>query len=239
MAQELIISTADLAVVITDYTAKATDLLEQGERAVIDSNKSDDNGTDFMKVVSGIDKKLDDWRLSMVGDYKQRARLIDAQCKTVSDLLKRAKKIIGDKKLVWYNAEEKRKRAEAEIQRRESEEASLDAAQKAEEAGDAATSEAILNMAAETPPPDVKPDISRGSLTGAAAVATKVWTARVDNVKHVCKAIAEGHLPEDLVEFPKSKLNALARDWHEKNPDAKEIEQHGINVSSETRMSVR
>jgi len=94
-------------------------------------------------------------------------------------------------------------------------------------------------MAAETPEPEHKPAIGRGELTGAASVATLVWKGQVDNVLHACLGIAKGQLPPDLVTFSQSKLNELARDWHEKNPDAEEIAQHGITVKGETRLSVR
>jgi hypothetical protein len=94
-------------------------------------------------------------------------------------------------------------------------------------------------MASEVPEPEAKPAIGRGSLTGAASVATKVWTATVHNIEHACHAVGEGDLPVDLVTFSQSKLNALAREWHEKNPGAEEIARHGITVKGETRLSVR
>ncbi len=239
MAQELIVSTATLAVTVTQGLEKANDLLEQAGRAEIEERKDYENGTDFRKVVSGIRKRLEDQRKELVDPYGGRVRQINKEFKKVRDVLDQADDQVKGKMTVWHNVEEKRQRELQEQQRKEAEETALAAAEEAEEAGDAATSEAILNMAAETPEPEAKPAVGRGSLTGAASVATKVWTAEVHNIEHACHAIGEGNLPVDLVTFSQSKLNALAREWHEKRPDAEEIAQHGITVKSETRLSVR
>jgi len=239
MSQELIVSTASLAVTITDLQTKANDLLEQAGRAEITERKHYENGTDFLKVVSGIKKRLEDQRKGLVDPYGQRVRAINAEFKKVRDVIDQADKQLKQKMTVWHDVETKKQREIQQQQQKEQEEAALAAAEEAEESGDAATSEAILNMASEIPEPEAKPTIGRGELTGAASVATKVWTAEVTNVKHACQAIADGQLPVDLIEFPKSKLNALAREWHAANPDAEEIGQYGINVSGETRLSVR
>lgn len=239
MAQELIISTADLAVMIADLQGKANDLVEQAGRAVIEERAHYENGADFLKIVSGITKRLEDKRKGLVDDYGKRMRTINGSFKPVRDTLTRAGDAVKKKMGVWHNAEEKRQREIQQQQQREAEEAALLAAEKAEKAGDAATSEAILNMASEVEQPPAKPDIGRGSLTGAAAVATKVWTGEVIDMKLVCKAIAESRLPADLVVIPTSKLNELARAWHAKDPELEELQMYGILVKSTTRMSVR
>lgn len=239
MAQELIVSTATLAVTVTQGLEKANDLLEQAGRAEIAERKDYENGTDFRKVVSGIRKRLEDQRKELVDPYGKRVRSINSEFKKVRDVLDQADDQVKGKMTTWHNAEEKRQREIQEQQRREQEEASLAAAEEAEEAGDAATSEAILNMASEVPEPEAKPAIGRGSLTGAASVATKVWTGSVHSIKDACQAIADGHLPEDSVVFPQSKLNALARQFHEEHPTSIAITRHGLTFEGETRLSVR
>ncbi len=239
MAQELIVSTASLAVTVTQGLEKANDLLEQAGRAEIEERKDYENGTDFRKVVSGIRKRLEDQRKGLVDPYGKRVRSINAEFKKVRDVLDQADDKVKGKMTIWHNAEERMQRVIQEKQRQEAEETALAAAEEAEEAGDAATSEAILNMASEVPEPEAKPAIGRGSLTGAASVATKVWTAKVHNTRLFCNAIGNGVLPEDLITFSQSKLNALAREWHEENPGNEEIVKHGITVKGETRLSVR
>lgn len=239
MAQELIVSTASLAVATTDGITKGNDLIEQAGRAEIIERKDYENGTDFRKIISGYDKRLEDWRKERVGPYTTRTRFVNAEIKKVRDLYKQADDIIKRKMMVWHNIEEKRQRDLQEKQRKEQEETALAAAEEAEEAGDVATSEAILNMASEIPEPEAKPSIGRGSLTGAASVATKVWTGSVHSIKDACQAIADGHLPEDSVVFPQSKLNALARQFHEEQPTSVAITRHGLTYKGETRLSVR
>ena len=239
MAQELIVSTASLAVATTDGITKGNDLIEQAGRAEIIERKDYENGTDFRKIISGYDKRLEDWRKERVGPYTTRTRFVNAEIKKVRDLYKQADYIIKRKMTVCHNIEEKRQRDLQEKQRKEQEETALAAAEEAEEAGDVATSEAILNMASEIPEPEAKPSIGRGSLTGAASVATKVWTGSVHSIKDACQAIADGHLPEDSVVFPQSKLNALARQFHEEQPTSVAITRHGLTYKGETRLSVR
>lgn len=239
MSQELIVSTATLAVQVTQGLAKANDLVEQANRAAITERKDYENGTDFRKIVSGIRKRLEDWRLEHVDPYGKRIRYINAEIKKVRDVLDQADGSVQGKMTVWHDAEEKRQREIQEQQRKEAEEASLAAAQEAEEAGDAATSEAILNMASEVPEAQAKPTVGRGELTGGTSVAAKVWTAEVTDIKAACQAIANGHLPEDLITFSQSKLNALARARHEERPGVKLIAKYGITAKAETRLSVR
>ncbi len=239
MSQELIVSTASLAVTVTQGLEKANDLLEQAGRAEITERKDYENGTDFRKVVSGIRKRLEDQRKELVDPYGKRVRSINSEFKKVRDVLDMADDQVKGKMTIWHNVEEKKQRELQEQQRKEQEEEALAAAEEAEEAGDAATSEAILNMASEVPEAEAKPAVGRGELTGAASVATKVWTGSVHSIKDACQAIADGHLPEDSVVFPQSKLNALARQFHEEQPTSVAITRHGLTYKGETRLSVR
>ncbi len=226
---------------LTQGLEKANDLLAQGKRAEIAERTDYENGTDFRKVVSGIRKRLEDKRKELVDPYSKRVRSINAEFKKVRDVFDEADDQVKGKMTVWHNVEEKRQRDLQEKQRQEQEETDLAAAQEAEEAGDLATSEAILNMASEVPVPEAKPSIGRGAMTGAASVATKVWTAEVTHVSIACLRISQGQVPADLVTFSQSKLNALARKWHEENPEAsaQAISKYGITVTEETRLSVR
>ncbi len=239
MSTELIVSTADLAMMVTELQTKADDLLAQAERAEVGDQKAYEKGTDFRKIVSGIKKRADDKRKELVEPSGRRVRTINAEFKKVKDTLDQADTAVKTKMLGWYSAEQQRIREENELKRKAAEETALAAAEKVEEEGDASTAEAILNMASEVPKADDRPAIGRGELTGATSVASTVWTGRVDNIKHACRAIADGHLPVDTVTFSQSKLNALARQYHENHPDAEEIAQHGILFYGEARLSVR
>ena len=239
MAQELIVSTVDLAMMITELQIKADDLLAQAERAVVEDQKAYEKGTDFRKIVSGIKKRAEDKRKELVEPTGKRVRVINAEFKKVKDTLDRADGFVKTRMLGWYSAEQQRIRIENQRKQKEAEDSALEAAAEREEAGDAATSEAILNMASEVPVADDKPAIGRGELTGASSVASTVWVAEVTDIKAACRAIAEGHLPADLVEFPKSRLNALARTWHERNPGKEEATTHGVHIKGETRLASR
>lgn len=239
MAQELIVPTATIAVVVTQALAKLKDLRSQAERAEIDSSDAYDKGTDFIKILTGIEKRHEDKRKEWVEAPGRRIRKINKDMKPISDEVDSITQIIKAKMLGWYSAEQQRIKIENERKRKEAEDAAIEAAEQVEEEGDHATAEAIMNMASEVPEESNKPAIGRGELTGSSSVASVVWKGRVDNVRHVCKAIADGLLPEDLVTFSQSKLNAMARDQHDQRPDAEEIAQYGILYYGETGLSVR
>jgi len=104
MSQELIVSTADLAVTITDLTTKANDLLAQADKAEIETQKNYETGTDYRKVVSGIRKRLEDKRKELVDPYGGRVRVINAEFKKVRDILDKADESVKTKMLLWYSA---------------------------------------------------------------------------------------------------------------------------------------
>ena len=78
---------------------------------------------------------------------------------------------------------------------------------------------------------EVKVDPARGKDTTVSAVVT--WKAKVDSVRDLCRAIAEGNVPVSAVEVQQSVLDGLAR------VVARETSRHGLSfyrhVSSVTK----
>ncbi len=170
-----------------------------------------------------------------------------------------AKTITGNKAAKW-KAEDDRKRREAEEKRRaeqrriqqEEEEArrveeqrkkaaaeKLRLAQEAEEAGKTEEAEKILDqvpLAPEAPAPRPTPAPSTyvpPPVKATGASTRKNWSAKVVNMRDLCKAIAEGLVPPDYVEGNMTVLNALAR----KNKESFDIP--GVEAVAKDNMSFR
>jgi hypothetical protein len=241
MATELIVSTVSLATTIQGYLKQAEDLVGQAERAEITTVEQAGRGADFLKIVKGTIKRAEDERKGLLDPYTKRTRMINAEYKKVRDQLDKAVKIAGDKVLDFQLAEEKRQREEAKRIEDEAAERALEAAEQAEESGDAAVADQILELASDSveEPPRVNP--ARGDLTGATTSVTKTWTGRVDNIRHVCRAIADGHLPESIIkEFSQTEINKLAREYGERaDANAAEVAQYGIVFFEKAGLATR
>lgn len=232
MAKELILSTAELATTVQEYVGRAEELRDQGKRAEIIDQKTFDTGTDYRKIVTGMLKKLDAERKKIVGPYNTRIKAINAEFKKLTEILSEADDTVRTKMTKWYNEEEKRRKEEAEAIQRQAEEDALQAAEQAEKEGDHSKADAIVNLASDTEAPDVKIQ-GRGDFTGATSSAPKYWVGEVVDKKAFFTALANGDLPDEIVEIKQSKLNEIAR------IGASEGVAHGIKFTHETRLSVR
>lgn len=232
MAQELILSTADLAIAVSEYVGKANELKEQGERAEITNQESFDTGTDYRKIVTGALKGLDAKRTKIVGPYNKRIKTINAQFKKLTEILAEADATVRRKMTTWYNEEEKRRQVEADAARKKAEDDAIKAAADAEASGDHVTADAIVDLASEVEAPVAKVQ-GRGELTGATSSAPKYWVGKVVDKEAFYLALASGELSDEVVDIKQSKLDEIAR------IEKSEGVAHGIQFTHETRLSVR
>lgn len=240
MTQELIVTTTELATTTQNYLLKATDLKGQAERAVIDSSEKADRGADFLKIVKSTTKKLDEERKALVDPYNKRTKVINTEFKKVAVILGEAGEVASKKVLDFQIREQERKEAERKAIEDKAQEDALTAAQEAEKAGNPAVADQILELAVDSEAEPAKPPAARGDLTGATTSVRKVWTARVDNLQDMCRAIGKGELPLDLIkDISQLELNTLARAWHEANPGPVEICQYGITAFEKASLQTR
>jgi len=240
MTQELIVTTTELASTTQIYLQKANDLKGQAERAVIDSTEKARRGSDFLKIVKSTTKNVDDERKALVEPYGKRTKVINAEFKKVTAVLSAAGEIASRKVLDFQIAEQERKEAERQATEKQAQDDALTAAQEAEKAGNPAVADQILELAVDSEAEPVKPSAARGDLTGATTSVRKVWTARVDDIRHMCAAIGKGQLPTELIkEISQLELNKLARTRHEDNPGSVEIAQYGITAFEKASLQTR
>ncbi len=221
----------------------ANSLTEQAERAEVTDMKSFENATDFVKICQGQYNSAEDHRKALTGPLNDHVKWINEQFRPITDSFTAAKKKVSDKAAIWKRAEDKRVREAAIEEQRIADEQAIKDAEAAQEVGDEDRAEAILEVAAETPAPISRAPAARGTLTGATGSTKTTWKGEVkfDDIQEVCKAIAEGKLPSNIIkDWNKNVMNQVAKqvgaDWPEDQDTAK---HHGLTVKRDVGLSVR
>lgn len=234
MATPKTFTPTDLATQILPFTANANSLVEQAERAVIDSKESLDKATDFIKLCIARRDRSEELRVSLVKPLNNHVAWINDQFRPVRERIEKAKEIVNKKAVAFQKAETERLEREAAEEARKREEAALEAAEDAQARGDAEVADAILDVASQTPGLSTKPSSGRGGITGASGSLAGRWVGKVVDRVEVCKAIAEGRVSPDVIkDFYASKLNEIAKEI------AQEGTFDGIEVKRDEKLSVR
>ncbi len=221
----------------------ANNLTEQANKAMVSTVEEFATATDFVRICQGQINIAEDARKAIVGPLNDHVKWINLQFKPITEAVTKAKGIVSNKAAKWKSEEDERVRKAALEEQRLADEQALRDAEAASEAGDEERAEAILDVAAETPAPIMKAPVARGTLTGATGSTKTTWKGEVkfDDIQEVCKAIAEGKLPSNLIkEWSKKTMNDLAKqigtEWPE---DQKEGKHHGMTVKRDVGLSVR
>ena len=221
----------------------ANNLTEQANKAVVSTAEEFSTATDFVSICQGQINQAEDARKAITGPLNDHIKWINDQFRPITNAVKTAKDIVSGKAATWKRAEDKRVREEAEEAQRKADEQAIKDAEAASEAGDDARAEAILEVAAETPAPIMKAPTARGTITGASGSTRTNWKGEVklDDIMSVCKAIAEGKLPSNMIkEWNKTVMNSMAKqvgaDWPE---DQDEGKHHGMTVKRDVGLAVR
>ena len=221
----------------------ANNLTEQAEKALVETEEEFATATDFVRICQGQIKMSDDARKKLVQPLNDHVTWINAQFRPITDALKAAKSKVELKASTWKRAEDKRVREAAAEEQRKADEQALKDAEEASEAGDEERAEAILEVAAETPAPVSKAPVGRGTLTGATGSTKTNWKGEVkfDDIQEVCKAIAEGKLPSNIIkDWNKTVMNQVAKqvgaDWPEDQDTGK---HNGLTVKRDVGLAVR
>lgn len=234
MADPKIQTPVTLGTTLTPYTKNANDLVEQANRAVINDQGTFDTAVDFIKICNSNSTKAEEARKSLTKPLNNHVKWINAQFKPITDQIDQAKRIMNNKTTAYQKTERERLEREAEEERKRQEETALEEAEAAQERGDSATSDAILDVASNTPAPqEIKP-VGRGGLTGASGGLKDNWNGTVASIKDICAAVVKGDLPESIIrEISKSGMNEIARNRKEEGVF------HGIKIANDQTTHVR
>lgn len=153
----------------------------EAARALVVSTTADFKAADgFCVTLKGIEKQIDDTFDHLIeGAHKQHKALV-AEKKKHSEPIIEARKIAKQKMAAYQEAEEQARRAEEarlrEIERKRAEDEALRQAAEAENSGDMATAEAIIQA-----PVEVAPVVLPKAVPKAATTIRKAYKFRVTN----------------------------------------------------------
>ena len=190
---------------------KAVTLMEQAQSIIIVTNEDRELAEEQIQSAKALEdeifKYLDPPREKAYEDYKYHKKRLDNAIKPVQE----ARKLFKKKCIEWDQEKERirreaQRKAEAEARKR-AEEETLAAAVRAEQEGDYIAAEAILAEPVEVAPvivPKTSPAPSRLS------AGRTQWYAEGQNLKTLCKAVADGKVPSEYVLFNMMVLNKMA-----------------------------
>lgn len=221
----------------------ANNLTDQAEKAMVTTAEEFAMATDFVRICQGQIKMADDARKAVVGPLNDHVKWINDQFRPITTALQTAKGKVEAKASTWKREEDKRIRDEAAEAKRIADEQAIADAEAASEAGDDERANQILDVASETPAPITTAPPARGTITGATGSTKTTWKGEVkfDDIQAVCKAIAEGKLPINMIkDWNKNIMNGIAKqvgaDWPEDQDTGK---HHGMTVKRDVGLSVR
>jgi len=221
----------------------ANNLTEQADRALVTCAEEFASATDFVRICQGQYNSAEDARKAVVQPLNDHVKWINDQFRPITSSLMAAKKKVSDKAAAWRIDEDRRIREEAEEEQRKADEQALADAEAATEAGDEERAEAILDVAAETPPAPTRAAPIRGGITGATGSTRTTWKGEVqyEDIKAVCQGIIDDHLPTNIIkDWNKTVMNAVAKrigeGWPEDQATGK---HHGLTVNKDVGMVVR
>jgi len=221
----------------------ANNLTDQAERAVVTTAEEFAAATDFVRICQGQLKMADDARKAIVQPLNDHVKWINEQFRPITSALQTAKGKVEGKASVWKREEDRLARLRAEEEKRLADEQALKDAEDASEAGDDERADKILEVAAQTPAPIAQAPVARGAITGATGSTKTNWKGEVkyDDVRDVCKAIADGNLPANIIkDWNKNIMNGIAKNVGQEWPENQdEGRYHGMTVKRDVGLSVR
>ena len=231
----------NISVDLTKYTELAVELVEQAERAEINTAEDYAKGGDLIKIASVQSKKVDEMRKGLSGPFHAMWKFINGQFNKNVEEFAVVRDTIEPKMLAWKKVEDERLRKEAEEEAKKLEEEALERA--ALEQSDDGQDE-VLEAAAEasqTMVEDSGVKLQRGNY-GSSTGSAKKYSTNVDCqldfvralIDHIDKGNARNIELGSIIELRKGGLNTLAKDMLKagvkKMPGATFVETDSLRI---------
>jgi len=206
-----IVEALHLVPALEPFKGDATELEEQLERAVIDSDEAYGRGSDYLSICDQRIRQLEDFRKAVKGPVDDYAKFIQSLFLPIQERYKRAKFAMSDRMLAYQKAAQAR-REEAERKVREAQEkAALELAESEAAAGHTASADAILDAATAAPARRAPAKVMGSNTFGRSTHVAETWVGRVAEPMAVLKAIIDGKIPVTVIEWRQAELNGIAR----------------------------
>ena len=189
----------------------AINVTAQAERAVIDSEKAWQKGTDFLTVCTEQWDQLEALRKAMKGPVDDYGKFIQSLFVPLQARFATAKTTVSERMRLFLKAEEAKRAAAAAAVQKANEEAAAKLAEEAEKRGDTAGADAILQVATMAPVAAAPLRLGGTNSYGRSTNTVKRWTGSVENPMDVLKAIIAGQLPISIIkEWSQVDINRIA-----------------------------
>ena len=216
---------------IAPLQVTGTQLAEQVERALVTNDETLSKAGDLYKIIGNQIKKSEDGRKFLVKPLNDHVKNINSQFKPITTHLDTIKSSLKSKMDSYVSDREAEARKQASIEKAKAEEEALKRAEELQANGNSELAEDVMDAAASLPDKP-KSQIARGSY-GSSTSSKINWKAECIDIKEMCRAIADGKLPEDFILVNQPRLNKLAVSKKEEKTN------FGIKIFSVTSASVR
>lgn len=228
-----------IAASLVPLRRKANELVAMAERAVIDSPEKYERGVQYLALVKQTYDQLETYRVSVKKPIDDYSKYIQSLFMPLINLLRNDSNrtgghhVVARKMLAYKQAEEKKAADKAEEERLKRAAEAQTLADQERAAGNTESAAAIEEAAAAAPAPQVQSAVSNVRVAGAAVQTRVSWNGKVEKPMEVLKAIIEGKVPMNVLEWRQAGLNEFARTLKTKG------EFFGIAVSDEESLGIR
>lgn len=230
-----------ISVDLTAFSEKATELVAQAERAVIETAEQYATGGDLIKIASVQAKKVDEMRKGLSGPFHSMWKFINDQFNTTKAEFDVVRRTIEPKMLGWKKKEDERLAEEARAEAKRLEEEALERA--ALEQTDEGQDD-VLEAAAEASEELVEKSgvkLQRGNFGSSTGTAKKYSTrvsSPIDFLRALIKHIDDGNKRDislmGIVDLKKGGLNQLAKEMRKagvkRMPGAEFVEEDSLRI---------
>lgn len=168
--------------VVTAEMERLSKLLAQTPRVEVTDQETYTKAGDLLKLIKSSRKKLDDVRKELTGPVDKALKAVNKYFReTAFNEVDAAERAVKAKMAEWYREEERRKAEEARRAAEEAERQALELAAQAEQSGQEAAADAIMEQGAATAEAEQKAaamGVARGD-HGSATSGRKVWKWRL------------------------------------------------------------
>lgn len=203
----------ELVRLMSPFVQNATSMGAQAARAVINSDKAYQVGTEFLSTCTQQWQAIEDLRKRAKVPVDDLGKYIQSQCVPSQQLLVTARGLVEQSMLKYRRVVAEREAAIAEETSKRQEADALKLAEQEEKRGNTGVAAAILD-AATAPVPVRAPAPIGGAKTNSMGRSTNEavrWIGTAEAPMTVLKAIIDGVYPISMIEFKEGELNKAAK----------------------------
>lgn len=226
--------TVRAAAFIQNLVAHGENALEQAEVAEITTEDSFGLAGDLVKAINAKLNDADKARKAITSPMDDAKSAVMKLFKVGIDKLESAKKKLQDKQTTWGRAERSRLDAIAKAEQESATQRALDLAAAQQSMGDNEGADQVLAEAAETIQDMGEVKVTARGMYGSSSGMRGRWVGEVTSPRAFLSwLLTQGYDPLTILDFKKSGLNAIAKEFGEKTATIQNTlaTSHGFKVS--------